>query len=561
MAGLLQAAVGAFSPQSSSRASLQERMNDEDESPTLTRTNSARPRATAVAQLAGTDTWKTWAGRKDGSDGFQLSDLWLGVQAHARHALRSQLGDTRTEGKTCPICDEDDPEPDAEGKRWLRLFCGCTVCSSCVRQWSMSLLDDRAQNEHAKLTCPSCAAPMRPADAEETLARHPSVSERYDLLSRDATLRTMPEWRSCPRCDGGGFTTPECLAPEHEEIHRKAATSAWRLQGCMLVLMWLVAVNFLRAHTPGVILGSMIGTGVVASCLAAAVQRKVNAISATPLEVGCPNCETQFLLKDYNEALGDTVEADAQTERWIASNTRPCPSCGSAIQKISGCNAMRCASCRVKFCWACMRSGSGCDHFNCRHGAPFGNAVPRRDGLGWQGDLAEVYSPAEEAVRRIAGQATFTVGFSACSSLIVIGRAMTRDTELVTLWTMWAATIARPAYVLVYLLAGISLPFLLGVAWRAREQLEGRERNAVQGAALAAAVLFSDFGEKVAMVLANMLQGLLALAAIGYVVGMSYWWWTQPERLAQRRMREQAQHQEQMHVEDMARAFHLFFGQ
>ena len=139
---------------------------------------------------------------------------------------------------------------------------------------------------------------------------------------------------------------------------------------------------------------------------------------------------------------------------------------------------------------------------------------------------------------------------------------MTRDTELVTLWSMWAATIARLAFVLVYLLAGISLPFLLGAAWRAREQLEGRERNAVQGAALAAAaVLFSDLGESVAMVLANMLQGLLALAAIGYVVCMSYWWWTQPERLAQRRMREQAQQQEQMHVEDMARAFHLIFGQ
>ena len=321
---------------------------------TLPRSSAARPRAAAVARLAGTDTWKTWAGRTDGADGFQLSDLWGGAQAHVRHAVRAQRGDTRSEGKTCPICDEDDPEPDAEGKRWLRLFCGCTVCSSCVRQWSMSMLDDKAQNEHVKLTCPSCAAPMRTADAQEALARHPSVGARYDLLSRDATLRTMPEWRSCPSCAGGGFSTAGCLAPRHEEVEHEATKTAWRLQGGMLVLLWLLLVNLVRALSPLTMLLAMAVTAAAAVYLGTAVRRALTAISSTPLEVGCPNCEVKFLLKDYNEALGcGTAAADAQTERWISSNTRPCPSCGSAIQKISGCNAM-------SFCWACTMYNVQC---------------------------------------------------------------------------------------------------------------------------------------------------------------------------------------------------------
>ena len=540
------------------------RMGDDDTTE-LTRSNSARPRAAAVAQLAGTDTWKTWAGRRDGADNFQFSDLWSGIRAHTRHALRSQLGDTRSQGKTCPICDEDDPEPDAEGKRWLRLFCGCTVCSSCVRQWSMAMLDDKAQNELVKLTCPSCTAPLRTSDAQEALARHPSVSARYDLMSRDTTLRTMPEWRSCPKCDGGGFTTPECLAPRHEELKCEATLVSWRLQGGMLILMWLVLVNLFRAHPPQTTLQAMVGTAAVAFCLTVAVRRTVNAISSTLLEVGCPNCDGTFLLKDYNEALVGSAEADAETKRWIASNTRPCPSCGSAIQKISGCNAMRCGSCRVSFCWACMKSGSGCDHFNCRHGAPYGNAVPRSDGLGWQNDdVADAYNPGEEAVRRITAQAMIVAGFSACSALMTIGHWGTGGTGLVVLWSMWMATTARPVYVCVYLVAGASLLPLLMVVWLGRQQNESRWTTPALAAVVA--VLFTDLGNHLATALATLLQGLLAGVAIAYVVGMSHWWWTQPERLAQRRVQERGPHPREVRIgeprEDHVRAaFRLVFGQ
>lgn len=37
--------------------------------------------------------------------------------------------------------------------------------------------------------------------------------------------------------------------------------------------------------------------------------------------------------------IAEQAEADAQ---WIISNTKPCPSCSSPIQKTEGCNHMTC---------------------------------------------------------------------------------------------------------------------------------------------------------------------------------------------------------------------------
>ena len=49
--------------------------------------------AAAIAEHAGTDTWKTWAGRREGDDGFQVADLFNGVAAGWRHMVRRRKGD------------------------------------------------------------------------------------------------------------------------------------------------------------------------------------------------------------------------------------------------------------------------------------------------------------------------------------------------------------------------------------------------------------------------------------------------------------------------------------
>jgi hypothetical protein len=68
---------------------------------------------------------------------------------------------------------------------------------------------------------------------------------------------------------------------------------------------------------------------------------------------------------------------DDETSRWIDTNTRPCPSCSVPIEKIGGCNHMRCCHCHASFCWACMRLGTICAAYGaCRNGTPYRNAVP-----------------------------------------------------------------------------------------------------------------------------------------------------------------------------------------
>ena len=53
------------------------------------------------------------------------------------------------------------------------------------------------------------------------------------------------------------------------------------------------------------------------------------------------------------EAAG-TEESKQNDEKWLAQNTRPCPSCKSPIQRNFGCNHMTCNCCGHEFCWVCM---------------------------------------------------------------------------------------------------------------------------------------------------------------------------------------------------------------
>ncbi|CAN6373458.1 unnamed protein product [Urochloa humidicola] len=67
----------------------------------------------------------------------------------------------------------------------------------------------------------------------------------------------------------------------------------------------------------------------------------------------------------------DTVRAwlalnisEAETAKWILTNTKSCPSCGRPIEKNQGCNHMTCSDpCRHQFCWLCLDPWN--DHKSC----------------------------------------------------------------------------------------------------------------------------------------------------------------------------------------------------
>ena len=48
----------------------------------------------------------------------------------------------------------------------------------------------------------------------------------------------------------------------------------------------------------------------------------------------------------------DTAKVGS-TKQWAMSNTKPCGKCGARIEKIGGCNHMKCSNCGFEFCWIC----------------------------------------------------------------------------------------------------------------------------------------------------------------------------------------------------------------
>lgn len=65
-------------------------------------------------------------------------------------------------------------------------------------------------------------------------------------------------------------------------------------------------------------------------------------------------CDMQKEWKTKNEG-GD----DALNEKFLATISRPCPSCKNPIEKNGGCNHMSCSKCGFHFCWQCMSKFGG----------------------------------------------------------------------------------------------------------------------------------------------------------------------------------------------------------
>lgn len=71
----------------------------------------------------------------------------------------------------------------------------------------------------------------------------------------------------------------------------------------------------------------------------------------------CDLCEVKVCSKCNEPDTGDDHECDpnnVETAKLLARDTKPCPSCGTMIFKISGCNQMWCPECHTAFDW---RSG------------------------------------------------------------------------------------------------------------------------------------------------------------------------------------------------------------
>jgi len=63
-------------------------------------------------------------------------------------------------------------------------------------------------------------------------------------------------------------------------------------------------------------------------------------------------------LTKWNEEkakFGKTSKEELETMEYFLKNTKPCPKCKVKIEKIDGCNKMKCKECKHSFCWICLK--------------------------------------------------------------------------------------------------------------------------------------------------------------------------------------------------------------
>jgi len=375
-----------------------------------------------VASTAGQDSWKTWAGRRGGTDDFEVMDIFRGLQRTVQQSLFTNIPPP---GTTCPVCF---CEPESRDEWHVTSSCSHAVCLDCFRAFAANQVKDKEQS--GPLKCPVCAKVLRTKDAMVAFESNPELVNSWDIKIRNQLLRALPAFRSCPSCSGdgeeessednseavtsarvlgrspatdmatsplagagggsngegvnggGGFVTPECLAPHYQERRGNALRILERLSVFLPLLLagYVCIVVVICANPSSSPLTDLFFMVVVSYPLirVAMFSRSHMAQKARdelirPISVGCPCCGKDFLLPTE---MTQNMLGDEETSRWINARTRPCPSCSAPIEKDGGCNHMRCGKCNASFCWACMRLRTTCASYSCNNGAPFNNAVP-----------------------------------------------------------------------------------------------------------------------------------------------------------------------------------------
>ncbi|KAL3779172.1 hypothetical protein HJC23_002023 [Cyclotella cryptica] len=410
----------------------------------------------AAASTAGSENWKTCAGRLDGPDGFIPSDLYNCMKRSFRRRVKGFTKRTR-----CPVCMEDPLKYDDSAKNgwYITKSCNHSVCKECLQSYASSQISD--PNHSGPLKCPCCPRLLRVEDVKVALSNpllddespgknmHNSVNKKnrldesslfpdpdhdnsarakqnalqvlkkWDDKVRDEFLRSMPEFRPCPHCskltnssneqcplsegtspfNGGGFVTHECLSPvneERESFAERVITFAGAASVKVVLLAYTLYYMFCsqkysaesqsREPTSRLEVSMQIVTAILPAVLVPVLPHVIRLLLAKiakgaiirPIIVTCPCCNKEFNLEASSELnLVETLSTTASeyaSRHWKNMHTRPCPGCSSPILKDGGCNHVRCGKCGVNFCWACMRCKSLCKAYQCKNGAPYGNA-------------------------------------------------------------------------------------------------------------------------------------------------------------------------------------------
>jgi len=215
----------------------------------------------------------------------------------------------------CPICMTED-----SGLNFVQFQnCGDYFCKDCFSQYCVH----KIREGQVDFSCPghNCKTQIPPG----VLKQHISQIEfsRWEDLLLKRTLETMQDIKYCPKC-----STP-CL-----EESRK-------LSQCTKCF-YAFCTDCYRLWHPG------------SDCVSLEDRLKELEMSLDESEVS--KSDRGRLLKDLENQI---ASLDV-----IKKESRPCPWCGMAIEKIGGCNHMICVYCNTHYCHACGEAiFDGYSHF------------------------------------------------------------------------------------------------------------------------------------------------------------------------------------------------------
>ena len=247
-----------------------------------------------------------------------------------RYDATLTLSDFKASTQTCGICFDQ-----SLGSSFVVLGCGGgskggggihAYCKTCFTEHCLSLIQSGSVD---LLRCPepSCRSSIPPYILESILAVN--EFEKYESLALNKALAAMTDLAWCPRCD--------------------SPTIADKDDGCSQCpsCFYVFCGKCLGAYHPA------------ERCLSELEQLEMKQLSEERRQ------NTKLSEEDKRRKRADLV-AQVQSMQLVQRMSKPCPCCGTAIEKSEGCNKMACSNCSSLFCWRCLQvipKEVGYDHF------------------------------------------------------------------------------------------------------------------------------------------------------------------------------------------------------
>ncbi|CAL1536229.1 unnamed protein product [Lymnaea stagnalis] len=214
---------------------------------------------------------------------------------------------------TCDVCMEE-----KAGNEFLRLV-NCEEhkhCKSCSKGWIEAMINDGAVSD---LRCPGykCEKAILPTEVASVVSE--VLYQRYDKLLLKTAFDVMTDVMNCPR----SFCQFPVVLEDNLGLCPKCKHAfCGRCQ------------NTYHGHSP------------------CKLKSEMFALLCEEYESSTSNRKQELEMRYGKQVIQRALE-ETKTNKWLESNSKQCPCCSTFIQKLEGCNHMKCNMCGQSFCYLC----------------------------------------------------------------------------------------------------------------------------------------------------------------------------------------------------------------